>query len=268
LHDARVWQLKNGAVPDRTLAHLTVEQRGGVSVVSLNRPAKRNAINDDLLRSLEQFFSEPPDGARAIVLAARGQHFSAGLDLAEHRERDAFATLANSRWWHKTFELIQYGSIPVVCAMQGAVIGGGLELAASTHVRVASRSCFYVLPEGQRGIFVGGGAAVRVARIIGAGRMVEMMLTGRALNGEDGQHLGLSHYLVEPGQELPKAIELAKQIAGNAEMSNYAIIHGIGRIAEMSASEGLFTESLMAALVQTGPEVKERVNAFLEQKRG
>jgi enoyl-CoA hydratase/carnithine racemase len=260
--------MKNGAASDQTLMHLTIEQRGPVTVVSLNRPAKRNAINDQMLDSLGQFFSSPPGNTRAIVLAAEGEHFCSGLDLSEHRERDAFATLGSSRRWHKCFELIQYGSVPVVCAMQGAVIGGGLELAASAHVRVASPSCFYAMPEGQRGIFVGGGASVRVARIIGAGRIVDMMLTGRVLNAEEGQALGLSHYLTGPGQELAKAIELAGKIAGNAPLSNYAIIQAIGRIAEMSAAEGLFTESITAALVQTGPEVKKRVNAFLERKRG
>ena len=114
--------------------------------------------------------------------------------------------------------------------MQGGVIGGGLELAAATHVRVADKTAFYALPEGQRGIFVGGGATVRVGRIIGSGRLVEMMLTGRAYDAEQGQRLGLSHYLVEAGEAFEKAIELAERIAGNAALSNYAILNSVPRI--------------------------------------
>ena len=246
---------------------LTVERRDAVTVVRLDRPAKRNAINDRLLRAIETLFARPPEGTRAIVLCSAGEHFCAGLDLSEHRDRSAFEVMQHSRWWHRAFERIQYGEVPVVAAMQGAVIGGGLELAAATHVRVAERSAFYALPEGQRGIFVGGGATVRVARLIGTGRMVEMMLTGRVYDAEEGQRLGLSHDLVEPGAALPKAIALAERIAGNAPMSNYAVLHAIGRIAEMGANEGLFTESLMAALVQTGPEVRERLQEFLDKRQ-
>jgi acetoacetyl-CoA synthetase len=260
--------MADGHTSAHPLPHLSVEMKGSVAILTLDRPAKRNAINDALVGSIERFFRAPPEGTRAIVIAANGDHFSAGLDLSEHRARDAFATMTHSQWWHKTFELIQYGRIPVVSAMKGGVIGGGLELAAATHVRVASRSCFYALPEGQRGIFVGGGATVRVGRIIGTSRMVEMMLTGRAYTAEEGHALGLSHYLVEDGHEMEKALELAEKIAGNAQMSNYAILQTIGKIADMGANDGLFVESLMAALVQTGPEVQERLRSFLDGKQG
>ena len=249
------------------LPHLAVERRGAVTLVRLDRPTKRNAVNDALLQSLETFFADPPAGTRAVVLHGAGDHFCAGLDLSEHRARDAVAVLQHSRWWHRVFERIQYGAVPVVAAMHGAVIGGGLELAAATHVRVAEPSTFYALPEGQRGIFVGGGATVRVARLIGTGRMVAMMLTGQVYAAEEGQRLGLSHHLVGAGEALPRALELAETIADNAALTNYAVLHAIGRIADMSASDGLFTESLMAALVQTGPEAQERLQAFLEKRQ-
>lgn len=246
--------------------HLTLEIADSVALLGLNRPDKRNAINDGLIHELDAFFSALPEGVRVVVLHGHGDHFSSGLDLSEHRDRDAFETMQHSQMWHRVFHQIQYGRVPVVAAMHGAVVGGGLELAASTHVRVADRSTFYALPEGQRGIYVGGGASVRVARIIGAGRMGEMMLTGRAYDAEQGQGLGLSHHLVEPGQALAKARELAARIASNAPLSNYAILQALPRIAEMSPNEGLFTESLMAAVVQTSPEARDRLTAFLEKR--
>jgi enoyl-CoA hydratase/carnithine racemase len=146
------------------------------------------------------------------------------------------------------------------------VIGGGLELATSTHVRVAEPNVMYQLPEGRHGIYVGGGASVRVSRIIGPGRMAEMMLTGRILTADEGQALGLSHYLVGKGEGLAKAQELAKRIAENAPLANYAMVTTIQRISNMSADDGLYVESLMAAVAQTSPEVVARIGQFLDRK--
>ncbi len=246
--------------------HLRVETLGSIALLTLDRPDKRNAVNDALIRQIEGFFQNPPEGLRAVVLAGAGDHFCAGLDLLEHRDRDAVSVMRLSRSWHRAFQAIQLGSLPVVAALHGAVIGGGLELAAATHVRVADRTAFYALPEGQRGVFVGGGASVRVSRLIGAGRMVEMMLTGRRYDAEEGLRLGLSHYLVEPGRALDEALALAERVASNARLSNLAILQAIPRIEDMGMEEGLFTESLMAALVQTGDEAQERLRAFLEKR--
>jgi enoyl-CoA hydratase/carnithine racemase len=131
---------------------------------------------------------------------------------------------------------------------------------------VAEPSTIYQLPEGRHGIFVGGGASVRVARIIGAGRMCEMMLTGRILEAEDGQRLGLSHYLVGTGEGMDKARLLAARVAENAPMANWAMASAIARIDNMSSDDGLFVESLTAALTQTSPEVTERIGDFLQRK--
>lgn len=253
----------------RSFKCLTVEVHGAIALVGLNRPQKRNAINDDLLGDVHAFFSAVPEDIRVVVLHGHGEHFCSGLDLSEHSERDAFAVMMHSQAWHRAFGLIQSGRTPVVAALHGAVVGGGLELAAATHVRVADRgNTFYALPEGQRGIYVGGGASVRVAGIIGAGRMAEMMLTGRSYAAEEGQGLGLSHHLAEPGRALDKAMDLAGRIATNAPLSNFAILQALPRIADMSAQDGLFTESLMAALVQTSGDAQERMRAFLEKRAG
>ena len=147
------------------------------------------------------------------------------------------------------------------------MVGGGLELAASTHIRVAESSAYYALPEGIRGIFVGGGGSVRISRLIGASRMMEMMLTGRTYGAEEGQTYGLSHVLVDDGQGLAKGIELAERVAQNAPLSNYAIMHALPRIAESDPASGSMTESLMAAVASSSDEAKQRLRDFLE-KRG
>jgi enoyl-CoA hydratase/carnithine racemase len=237
-----------------------------IYTITLARPAKRNAVSDRVLAALESALDRRPETARVLVLAGEGDHFCAGLDLAEHRHRDPFGVMQHSQWWHRIFRRIEHGGVPVVAALHGAVIGGGLELAASAHVRVAEPDTIYQLPEGRHGIFVGGGASVRVARIVGPGRMCEMMLTGRIVDAEEGQRLGLSHYLVEEGQAGAKAMELARRIAENAPMANWAMVTAIARIHDMASDDGLYVESLTAALTQTSPEVAERIGRFLQRK--
>lgn len=241
-------------------------QDGVIYTITLARPAKRNAVSDRLLRALDGALNDIPEGTRAIILAGEGDHFCAGLDLAEHQHREPFGVMQHSQWWHRIFQRIQNGGIPVIAALHGAVIGGGLELATATHIRVAEPSTIYQLPEGRHGIFVGGGASVRVAKIIGPGRMCEMMLTGRVIDAEEGQRLGLSHYVVGKGEALAKATELAKRVAENAPMANWAMCTAIGRIDNMATDDGFFVESLTAALTQTSPEVSERIGEFLQRK--
>jgi enoyl-CoA hydratase/carnithine racemase len=237
-----------------------------VAVIRLNRPAKRNALSDGLILALRDAFENLPATVRAAVIDGEGEHFCAGLDLSELKERDAGQGLLHSRMWHAALERVQYGPVPVVAALHGAVVGGGLELASACHIRVADESTFYALPEGSRGIFVGGGGSVRIPRLIGAARMTDMMLTGRVYNAQDGERIGLAQYLVPPGQAFGKAFELAQRVAQNAPLTNYALMHALPRIAEQPADQGFLTEALMAAIAQSAPEAKTRVRAFLEGK--
>ena len=243
---------------------LRIEHRDAISHIRLNRPAKRNAISDGLIALLHKAFIDLPEATRVVVLSGEGDHFCAGLDLAEVTERSVAEGVLHSRSWHAAFDQIQFGRVPVIVAMHGAVVGGGLELASAAHIRVAEKSAFYGLPEGQRGLFVGGGGSARVPRLIGVSRMTDMMMTGRVLDAAEGQQLGISQYLVEPGRGLAKANELAGKIATNAPLSNFAVMHALPRIADMAQPEGLFVESLMAAIAQGDEAAKTRVRAFLE----
>jgi enoyl-CoA hydratase/carnithine racemase len=235
-----------------------------VALICLNRPTKRNALSDGLVMGIRDIFQNLPDSVGAAVIAGAGKDFCAGLDLSELKERDAGQGVRHSRMWHDALQAVQFGPVPVVAALHGAVVGGGLELAAACHVRVADDSTFYALPEGSRGIFVGGGGAVRIPRLIGVARMADMMLTGRVYNAQDGERVGLAQYLVPQGGALEKALTLAERIAQNAPLTNYALIHALPRIAEQPADQGYFTEALMAGVAQSAPEAKDRLRAFLE----
>lgn len=129
------------------MSSLSIEHRDGVATLTLRRPAKRNALDDATVLSFVEFFRKPGAGVRAVVLDAEGDHFSAGLDLGELTERCTEDALEHSLMWHRVFDTIEGGRVPVVAALKGAVIGGGLELAACAYIRVAEPSTFYALPE-------------------------------------------------------------------------------------------------------------------------
>jgi len=250
-----------------TSKDIQLELRGEhkeVAVIRLTRPKKRNALNDGLVIAIRNIFDGLPSTVRAAVIEGEGEHFCAGLDLSELSERDAGQGLYHSRMWHAALERVQHGPVPVVAALHGAVVGGGLELASACHIRVADETTFYALPEGSRGIFVGGGGAVRIPRLIGTARMTDMMLTGRVYNAQDGERIGMAQYLVPAGTAFDKAFELAERIAQNAPLTNYALMHALPRIAEQPSDQGFFTEAMMAAIAQSAPEAKARVTAFLE----
>lgn len=251
-----------GAAADASL--VATEVVGPVLKVTVNRPAKRNALNDATIFALDRVFATLGSDIRCVVLTGEGANFSAGLDLSELKDRDTFEGILHSMSWTPVLERIQFGRVPVVAALKGAVIGGGLELALATHVRVAEASSYYALPEGQRGIYVGGGASVRLPRVIGVDRMMDMMLTGRTYSAAEGLALGLSQYVVESGHGLTRAMDIAAKIASNAPMTNFALIQALPRIAESDRQSGFFMESLVAGIAQAAPDAKARLREFLE----
>jgi enoyl-CoA hydratase/carnithine racemase len=256
----------NAASPAGSSPLLTIEQTGPVLAIGLNRPAKRNALNDGIILAIQDCFSNLPDDVGAVVVHGVGDHFSSGLDLSELTEQDATGGLIHSQMWHRVFDRIQYSRVPVIAALKGAVIGGGLELACAAHIRVAEPSAYYALPEGQRGIFVGGGGSVRLPRLIGVARMTDMMLTGRVYSATEGAAYGFSQYLTEDGNALAKAMELAERVAANAPLTNFAVLQALPMIAEANPQTGLLMESLMATVAQSDKEAKRRIRDFLDRK--
>lgn len=257
---------KSPAIASSGAPLLAVEKSGAVLSIGLNRPAKRNALNDGIIFDIERCFAELDDDIGAVVLYGVGDHFSSGLDLSELSERDATEGLMHSRMWHRAFDKIQFSRVPVIASLKGAVIGGGLELACAAHIRVSEPSTYFALPEGQRGIFVGGGGSVRLPRLIGVARMADMMLTGRVYNASEGVTQGFTQYLVNEGEGFAKAMELAKRVAENAPLTNFAVLQALPMIAESNPQAGLLMESLMATVAQNDKEAKSRIRAFLDRK--
>jgi enoyl-CoA hydratase/carnithine racemase len=245
---------------------LRVRQEGSVALVGLSRPEKRNSLSDELVLGLQSFYSTLPADITAVVMYGEGDDFCAGLDLNELKEGDLRDSLQTSIIGQRLNDTIQYLSVPVIAVLAGAVIGGGLELAAAAHLRVAEPSTYFALPEGVRGIFLGSGGSVRLPRLLGTARVMDMMLTGRSFNAEDGYSFGVFQYLVGANEGLAKGLELANAVSGNAFLSNYAILQGLPRIVEESPQNGLFTEAILATLAQGDEEARRRLRDFLERR--
>jgi enoyl-CoA hydratase/carnithine racemase len=248
-----------GRLPDS----VHYERDGDVAVLRLRRIHKRNALDDELVAGIDTAFEFLPDDVLAVVLAADGDHFSAGLDLTSLTASTTVDGMARSHRWYRAFDRIQYGRVPVVAALHGGVIGGGFELAAAVHIRVADATTFYALPEAQRGIFTGGGGSVRISRLIGVPRMIDLMLTGRVYNADEGQQIGISTYLVDAGDAETRAVAIAHQIATIPPLSVFGILHAVPRNAEADPATGYLLEGLMAAAAANDPAAQERVAAFL-----
>jgi enoyl-CoA hydratase/carnithine racemase len=246
---------------------VTYQLEGPIAVIGLNRPAKRNAINEAVIDELRVAVARAADEADVAVLHGHGSNFCAGLDLAEALARATGQVQPPRKRkrhsWHEVFDQIARGPIPYVAALHGAVVGGGLELATAAHVRVCDETAFFGLPEGQRGIFVGGGGTVRIQRVVGYTVMADMMLTGRLLSAAEGEREHIVRYVVPPGQALAKAMELATKIARNTPDTNWRITSVLPRINDLSHDDGLFMEYLNSNL-QRSPETAERLREFVE----
>ncbi len=247
---------------------VTYELEGDIALIGLNRPAKRNAINDETNRQLRAALTKANDEAKCGVIFGHGGNFSAGLDLAEAMtwiKQDPNLRRKRRGHWHPTLDTMARGGIPWVAALHGACIGGGLEIATAAHVRVADETTFFALPEGQRGIFVGGGGSVRIQRLLGYARMADLMLTGRVLTAAEGERNNLCQYVVPTGTALERAKSLAHRIAQNAPLTNWAVSACLPRVNDASHDDGLFMETLISAAVSSDQSY-DRLQAFVEKR--
>ena len=232
----------------------------GGPLLSVEEAAALIAERVPVLAGIETVSLVEADGRIAAggVLAGLDLRWAAGQWSDDRKARNPYNVRIDPR------DVMARGSIPWVGALHGATLGGGFENACAMHVRVGDETTYFGLPEGTRGIFIGGGGSVRVPKLIGAARMTDMMLTGRVYNAQDGERAGFAQYLVPAGTALDKAMSLAGQIATNAPLTNHALIHALPRIAEQPADHGYLTESLISSITQSAPEAKARVEAFLQ----
>jgi enoyl-CoA hydratase/carnithine racemase len=247
---------------------VTYQLDGEIALIGLNRPDKRNCMNDAMNKAFAAAVARANEEAKCGVLFGHGDHFCAGLDLAEAVHwinAEPEVRLRRRGSWHPTLDAMARGYIPFVAALKGATIGGGLEIASAAHIRVADETTFFALPEGQRGIFVGGGGSVRIQRLMGYARMADLMLTGRVLTAQEGERFNLCQYITPKGESLERAKSLAIRIAKNAPLTNWAVASCLIRVNDGSHNDGLFMETLIGQAVSS-KRSEEGLKAFVEHR--
>ena len=253
-----------------TFEHLLVEKRDRIVWVSIHRPKKLNALNAALLEELHQLFLSLKESSdiRVIVLTGSGEKaFVAGADIAEFAQFDAHQGKMLSRKGQETvFDLIAQSSKPVIAAINGFALGGGLELALSCHIRIASTNARMGLPETSLGVIPGYGGTQRLAQLIGRGRATEMILSCRMISAEEALDVGLVSQVVSQEELLSSAAALAEKIMRN---SPNAMGHAL-RAIDAAYQEGVagFEQEINAFGECFGhPEFKEGTQAFLEKRK-
>jgi enoyl-CoA hydratase len=242
----------------------------GIAVITVNRPDKLNALNAETVRHLDAVLREVRDdaGIRAIILTGAGEKaFVAGADIAELATMGPIDGIRVSRAGQDTFRLLERLAKPVIAAVNGFALGGGLELALACHIRIASDRAKFGLPEVKLGIIPGYGGTVRLARLIGRGRATELMLTGEMIGADEALRMGLVNRVTEPAALMETARGLARTIAANGPIAVGMALESLDRGLSTTIDDAQVLESNLFGLLASTHDMREGMQAFLEKRK-
>ncbi|HVG36053.1 MAG TPA: enoyl-CoA hydratase-related protein [Pyrinomonadaceae bacterium] len=245
------------------------ELRDGLAVVRLNRPEKMNALSRAMLDELNEAFSRierEPDVRAVLLTSASDRAFCAGTDIGELAQLDEDAARLASERGQGVCTIIEHCRVPVIAAVNGVAAGGGCELALACHLRVASTNAQFSLPETKLGIIPAYGGTQRLARIIGVGRALGMMLAGEVVSAEGAHAIGLVNRLTTPDQLFIEAKALAREIMGLAPLAIRACLEAVTRGLELPLEEGLALEAELFSSLFSTEDMREGTSAFLEKR--
>ena len=254
------------------------EQDGPVALVTLNRPEVRNCANPEMIVRLAQIWQQvrDDDAVRVAVITATGSAFCAGMDMKSVIPLITGARPAQDEWDRELLANQEVGGRamlrdvdvvkPVIAAINGLVMGGGLELVLGCDLRVAVAGAQFALPEAKWAVFPGGGGTVRLPRQIPYARAMEMLLTGDSLAAEEMLQLGFLNRVVAETELLDTAMEIARKIAANGPLAVQAIRRSVRSTAGLSEAEALAREAELAAPVYASEDAKEGPRAFMEKR--
>jgi enoyl-CoA hydratase len=253
-------------------SHIILEEHeGGVAFVLLNRADKRNALTRGMLERLEEIFRSFSERAcllRAVVLTGAGREaFSAGTDIRELEGLDEEGARRASERGQRVCEAIELCAVPVVAAVNGAAIGGGCELALACHLRVASKTARFALPETRLGMIPAYGGTQRLARVVGEARALAVMLAGDEIQAGEALRLGLVNRLAAPEETLMEAEKLAQEISKLAPLAIRACLEAVTRGTRLPLEDGLTLEARLFSLLFSTADVREGTRAFLEKRQ-
>jgi enoyl-CoA hydratase len=250
---------------------LLYEKKDNIGVLTVNRPDKLNALSTELTEELLQFLVEveKDDDLRVLVITGAGDKaFVAGADIKELVERDAVMGRDISRFRQALFARIENLPIPVIAAVNGYALGGGLELALACNIRIASEKAQFGAPEVKLGIIPGDGGTQRLPRLVGLGRAMELVLTGDFIDALEAHRIGLVNKVVPHEELLENVMALAKKIASRPPLAVKFAKEAVNRGQEGDTTAGYALESYLHALACTTEDKAEGVAAFLEKRKG
>jgi enoyl-CoA hydratase len=249
--------------------NLVVESRGPVMILAVHRPEVRNALNRETLSEIEDCarrFVDDPDSGALIVTGSGEKSFIAGADIQELAVLDPRAAEQISRFGQRVFDVLEESPKPVIAAINGYALGGGCELALACHLRLASENAEMGLPEVMLGIIPGYGGTQRLPRLVGMGRALELILTGRRIAAAEAERIGLVNRVVPRDRLLEEAEKLALAILGNGPLAVAAALEGVRRGRSLSHEEGLRLESGLFGILASSEDMHEGLRAFLEKR--
>jgi len=250
---------------------LNFEKKENVGILTINRPEKMNAISKELTTELAKFLDEAENDEELRVLIITGagdKAFVAGADIQELVDRDARIGRRVSRERQEVFSRIENLQIPVLAAVNGYALGGGLELAMACSIRIASEKAQFGAPEVKLGIIPGDGGTQRLPRLVGLGRAMEMILTGDFIDAQEAHRIGLVNSVVPLEELMKKTMELARKLASRPPLAVRYAKEAVNRSQEGSTTSSFALESYLHALSCTSEDKKEGVSAFLEKRKG
>ncbi|CAN5829767.1 enoyl-CoA hydratase-related protein [soil metagenome] len=254
-------------MPDFENLSLTVDE--GIATLAVNRPDKLNALNEQTIREIGQAMDEiaARDDVRGVILTGTGaKAFVAGADIAELARMGPVDGIEVSRLGQRVFRAIELSRKPVIAAVNGFALGGGCELALACHLRIASDKARFGLPEVKLGIIPGYGGTLRLPRIVGKGRALELMLTGEMIDAAEAYRIGLVNRVVPQDQLEAEARKLLGTILKNGPVALGLAIECTTRGMEMSVDDGLALESNLFGLLASTTDMREGMTAFLEKR--
>ncbi|MDH4257579.1 MAG: enoyl-CoA hydratase-related protein [Candidatus Aminicenantes bacterium] len=250
---------------------LIYEKKDDIGILTVNRPDKLNAISNELTSELSSLLDEleKDDKLRVLIITGSGDKaFVAGADIQELVDRDARMGRRVSRERQEIFSRIENLPVPVIAAVNGYALGGGLELALACNVRVCTEKAQFGAPEVKLGIIPGDGGTQRLPRLVGLGRAMEMILTGDFIDAQEAYRIGLVNKVVPPEELMNAAMELAQKIASRPPLAVRYAKEAVNRSQEGDKASGFALESYLHALTCTTEDKKEGVAAFLEKRKG
>lgn len=239
----------------------------GISILSINRPDKLNALNKQVLSDLDDALTqiERTDNIRLVIITGMGEKaFVAGADIKELSSLDKKSGEQNSTGGQNLFNRIEECPKPIIALVNGYALGGGAELAMACHIRIGTTNAVFGLPEVSLGLIPGYGGTQRLPQLVGKGKAMEMILTGKQIQADEAHSLGLLNNVYHSDSALEKTKELASQVLKNSPV---AITAAISAINAGVRSNGYSIEtSLFGRLFETN-DFKEGTSAFLEKRK-